>query len=373
MVPLRCALQYLLRERVRTALILAGLMSAFAASAFIYGVAGHMTYNASHSLRWVVGNADLWIIPASGVELDASTAAITAPGHLPPDLATVLQRHDPDATVRLVQVSKIATPDGPLVCYTLAEPGLLRRNACSADVWARHGAQPFEVACPSVRLVVEGVDETLPPRSIANFGNEIQGPPSWITVTTSHPERWLRLPADFPVAVRDTPHLDDRSKNDPRPVMMSLTRSRTRFNPYSFDTRFAALVMNRSLNARLGTFARLVLALGCVIAVSSSLFGLREKSTLIAVLAAEGITGQIVVILLFESAILVGSAWLLGSLAAFAILDVAVFPNAEPASLLQGIALSAVFVPATVLAATLVSVARLLNVEPARLVKRAFA
>ena len=370
---LRCALQYLIREKVRTLLVVLGLASAFGAATFMYGAAGQVAHEATRSLRWVINDADLWLVPPSGLHLDPVTGAIVCDSRLPDTEMGLVASIDSDSTIRAFRVSKLDEPQiGSLVVYLRLEPGRARSAVCSPDVWALHERKAFAVKVDGRELNVTGEDNSLPPRVIAGFVPELTGPPSWLTIKTKNPGTWIRPRSVPPYIIRDTPAFNAIA-SDSRPVLYPITTSAGRFNAFSFDARFDALIMNSRLKSALGLFARLVLAFGSIVAVTSSLFGLREKSALIAVLTAHGITSEMIGILLAESGMLIIVSWMLGTALAVAVLTLVAFPNSEVAALMEGIAITTVFIPSLVLGATLVAVARLLSIPPARLVKGAFA
>jgi putative ABC transport system permease protein len=345
----------------RMVLTTLGLALSFGAVAYAYGVAIRLDEASTRVLREIVGGGKLWVVPAGGVVADPQTGGILPVGALDPEAMTTLRAAGGAMRWAAVRAEKVMLAGAPAVVYAderLSGPGLV--------VGPRQGAGGVSVEPGSTldvngtRLPVRLVREDLPP-GIAFTALDIEseslgssGGVSWlISASESSDELAPNLAHDSRFEFRSTP--SGATSPNARALVVATSASGARFDPYTFRTRFSALVVNRALVKSFGWAARFVFGLGLLLTVSSSLVGVAERRDELAWFTVKGFLPSFTLLLLVESTLLGFLSFVLGTALALVLLALRVTSDAGWSFVLSGaIASSAAYAPLVILLGALV-------------------
>lgn len=148
-----------------------------------------------------------------------------------------------------------------------------------------------------------------------------------------------------------------------------VTVNTDRFGVYTFTQQFEAVQVNEVAASVLGVVGRVTLALGFFSVLSSLLISIDERRREFGILAAVGITDDVLYLFLVESALLIGVGLLGGILfggAMFAVLMPGIF---AVGTVLQAVALVSVYFPIMLIAGALIPAWRLLQRSPLELLR----
>jgi ABC-type antimicrobial peptide transport system permease subunit len=192
---------------------------------------------------------------------------------------------------------------------------------------------------------------------------------------------WLNVKADDPRAVAEelrgvglTVTGDpSRTRADAgAPALAYLvSRSSGRFAAYSFTTGFEAVQVNKVTASVLGVVGRVTLALGFLSVVASLLISIEERRHEFGILAAVGITDDVLYLFLVESAMIICTGLVLGLVAGaglFALLLPSLF---EIGTVLKAVGLVSVYFPIMLIFGALIPAHRLLQRTPLELLRGA--
>ena len=148
-----------------------------------------------------------------------------------------------------------------------------------------------------------------------------------------------------------------------------VTVNTDRFGVYTFTQQFEAVQVNEVAASVLGVVGRVTLALGFFSVLSSLLISIDERRREFGILAAVGITDDVLYLFLVESALLIGVGLLGGVLFGglmFALLMPGIF---AVGTVLQAVALVSVYFPIMLIAGALIPAWRLLQRSPLELLR----
>jgi hypothetical protein len=250
-----------------------------------------------------------------------------------PSVADAVKKTDGASIITRVAVG-ITEMDGRTVVLYATDANDGTSLLVSTQIWRSLG-EKRAVTVGGIATTVVGVDARLPANAVSGSFD------LWVpAIDSSRRANWLLVVTDRPrlvsdalarmigASVTDSPN-DIVSKANTRGVsVFLLNASLSRFDPFSFRTKFSSLVLNAAMSTIFGWVARFVFLAGIVLAITSALIGVRERRDEIGLLAALGLQAGVTTLLLFESVIICGLSFILGSIVAMIVLA-GVLPQAQ--------------------------------------------
>jgi len=145
----------------------------------------------------------------------------------------------------------------------------------------------------------------------------------------------------------------------------------SRFDVFSFKAKFGASVLNKATSTIFGQIARITLLLGFFLAISSALMTIEERRVEFGILAAVGITDDVLYLFLAESGIVFLAGFLGGVLfggLAYGLFLPALF---DANALLKSVLIVSTYLPAMLVMGALIPLNRLLQRSPLELLRQA--
>lgn len=150
-----------------------------------------------------------------------------------------------------------------------------------------------------------------------------------------------------------------------------VTASADRFAVYSFAQQFESVQVNEVAASVLGVVGRVTLALGFLSVLTSLLISIDERRREFGILAAVGITDDVLYLFLTEAAMLI-AVGLIAGVAFGALLFAVLLPSLfAVGTVLQAVALVSVYFPIMMIAGALIPAWRLLQKSPLELLRTA--
>lgn len=360
-----------LRRPRRFVLTCLGLAASFAAVFFAYGVSGWADAQSSRALAAVAGDANVWVVAGQMPELDPATGTVQPRAALPAQTVDALLALGGQAALQRGAAVRVKLGDKPAVLYADEREhgaGL----AVASDLWRAFGGHPTNASIGARTVFVASERASLPAGvAVAPFevGESLESPlpTAWLTSRQPRPREWCRRAGELPgLAVRDA--LGDVP--GARGVALLLDGSLSRFDPFSFRTKFSALTLEASMGTVFGLAARAVFLLGVGLAVSSAVMSLWERGPELAVFAVNGLQSSVTVLLLLEALLVNGLATVAGGVIAAVLLGACLPSLAEPAILGHALGIGIAYVVVLVVITTLVPAQLVAARHPGRLVRR---
>ena len=314
---------YFREQRTRVLLTVSGLSLALASVFVAYGVAAWVDQTSSKALSFVIRGGSLWIIPAEGVRLEPTLGAIVSLGKLPSNVGGIVTAADRAAVVRRIAVGKVRINDMPAVLYA-TDAQLGSSILVSTEMWQSMGRKSINVTLQGRSALVVGSDVTLPASAISGsfeiWANSIDETltPSWILVESARPRLVAEaLSTKLGAHITDSPNDIIQADATPRPLTaFLLNASLSRFDPFSFRTKFSSLMLSATMSTVFGWVARLVFLVGLGLSITSTVIGVQEKRHEVSLFAALGHQTGFTTLLLAESVIVSALSFAVGSMAA---------------------------------------------------------
>lgn len=286
------------RQKLRTAMTVGSLALSVGAVVFVYSLSVAFESSGSQAIESVIGKADIWVVPAKGVEVNRKDESIDAIGSLPSGI---------EAEVRSL----------PAVTAVTAVTG--------------SGAGTLQVTTSNPKLTADAMKS------------------KGLTVT-SDPAR--------STATGDAPAL-----------AYLITASEDRFGVYTFSQQFEAVQVNEVASSVLGVVGRVTLALGFLAVLTSLLISIDERRREFGILAAVGITDDVLYLFLVESGLLIAMGLVVGVIfggGMFALLLPSIFSLGTVG---KAVALVSVYFPIMLILGALIPAWRLLQKSPLELLR----
>ena len=354
----RFALANVRRRPARFALSVIGIALAIACVTVVRTISASFAITGADSVTDVLGDAQLWAIPAAGVHFDQGAGALVADGSAP------ALRLPPGwrAERTLSGVTEVA---GQTVSLRGSDQIPSGTAVLSANLANRLGvADGDEVTVGDARLGVHvtGTGESLAvPTAAAQSVVDDHG---WWTVYAPDGQeskrdlgQTLSASSDLPV----TADLAMRPDVGGRGLIYDTVGGS---GPLSFEQKFSALFSGKVTSSALGLISTIGLGLGFVIAVSSFLAAVAERRREFGIMSSIGLADEVLYFFLVESAVVFLAAYLIGVVAAGVAVALVIPSIASLGAWLQGAALTAMFLPAMAIVGALVPVHRLLQQRP---------
>jgi|GEM_PF-1631871 len=286
------------RQKLRTAMTIGSLALSVGAVVFVYSLSVAFESSGSNAIESAIGKADIWIVPAQGVEVNRQEERIDALGKLPAGIEA--------------EAEKL--------------PGVT-----------------------GVEAVTGNGEGTL-------------------RITTSEPKSTAAALTAQDFTVTSDPARTEAAAGAPALAYL-ITSNSDRFGVYSFAQQFESVQVNEVASSVLGVVGRVTLALGFLSVLTSLLISIDERRREFGILAAVGITDDVLYLFLVESGLLIAMGLIAGVAfggGMFAILlpDVFAFGTVGKA-----VALVSVYFPIMLILGALIPAWRLLQKSPLELLR----
>ncbi|WP_185976167.1 FtsX-like permease family protein [Mycolicibacterium sp. 018/SC-01/001] len=358
---IRFALANIRRRPERFVLSVLGIALAIACVTVVRTVSASFAMTGEDSVTDVLNGGALWVVPAAGVHYDPDVEALVANGPAPvidiPSGWTATRTLSGVTDVAGHPVSLRGSTDVADGQAAVA-PGAAQRLGLADGDRVTIGGQSLQVRVggggQSV-AVSEGLAETI----VGQQG-------WWVVSAPAGSEKRRDLAQTFGAEVGLPATADPSVQPDPqgRGLIYDTVGGN---GPLTFEQKFSALFSGKVTGSTLGLISTIGLVLGFVIAVSSFLASVAERRREFGIMSSIGLADEVLYFFLVESAVVFVAAYVLG-IAAAGIAVALVIPGiATVTAWLQGIAMTAMFLPAMAIVGALVPVHRLLQQRPVEL------
>lgn len=354
----RFALANIRRRPERFILSVLGIALAIACVTIVRTISSSFAITGADAVTDVLGDAQVWAIPAAGVQYDADVQALVAEGAAP----SVVVPDGWRAERTLSGVTDIAGEAVSLRGVDEIPSGQARFGSAVAERLGVSSGDTVTVGGQNLTAAVDGSGQSVWVSSA--LASTIVGDRGWYTVwAPAGQEKRRDLGATFGAA-SDLPATYDPSVvPDPagRGLVYDLVGGS---GPLTFEQNYSALFSGKVTSSTLGLISIIGLVLGFVIALSSFLAAVAERKREFGIMSSIGLADEVLYFFLVESGIVFVVAYLVGVLGAGAAVALTIPSIATPTAWLQAAAMVAAFLPAMAIVGALVPVHRLLQQRP---------
>ncbi|KMO68420.1 ABC transporter permease [Mycolicibacterium obuense] len=361
MCLIRFALANIRRRPERFILSVLGIALAIACVTVVRTVSASFAITGQDSVTDVLDGGALWVVPAAGVHYDPDVEALVADGPAP----------DIDVPVgwpAIRTLSGVTEVSGQPVSLRGRDDIATGEAAVATGAAERLGLADGDrvtIGGQALQVRVRGVGESIVvPTSVAE---SVVGQSGWWIVSApagSEKRRDLAQTFAAEVGLPATPDPSVRPDPQGRGLVYDTVGGS---GPLTFEQKFSALFSGKVTGSTLGLISTIGLALGFVIAVSSFLASVTERRREFGIMSSIGLADEVLYFFLVESAIVFLAAYLVGITAAGIAVALVIPGIATVTAWLQGIAMTAMFLPAMAIVGALVPVHRLLQHRPVEL------
>lgn len=335
-----------------------GIALAIACVTVVRTISASFAITGEDSVTDVLGDAQLWVVPASGVHYDPDAQALIADGPAP----TFSPPQEWTATRTL---SGTTTLDGSLVSLRGADAVAAGRAVVGAGVADRLGIAPgatVDIGGQPLTVEISGSGQSITvPTSLAY---SLVGENGWWTVAAPAGEEHRRdLAGEFGTAT-GLPATSDPSVQPDATGPGLIYDTVGGSGPLTFEQKFSALFSGKVTSSTLGVISTIGLILGFVIAVSSFLAAVAERKREFGIMSSIGLADEVLYFFLVESGITFLTAYLVGVLGAGVAVALVIPEIATLTAWGQAAGMVAAFIPAMAIVGALVPVHRLLQQRP---------
>jgi ABC-type antimicrobial peptide transport system permease subunit len=357
----RFALANIRRRPERFVLSVLGIALAIACVTVVRTISASFAITGADSVSDVLSGAQLWAVPAAGVQYNSDAQALVAAGAAPafaaPDGWTATRTLSGLTQIDGHTVSLRGNDETPAGQAVLGEPLAERLNLAPGD--------RVVVGGQSLVADVAGSGQSITVAS--RLAQTVVGGNGWWLIFAPPGDEKRR---DLGQAFANSVGLDSTSDPSvsPNPNGRGLIYDTVGGSgPLTFDQKFSALFSGKVTSSTLGLISITGLGLGFVIAVSSFLAAVQERRREFGIMSSIGLADEVLYFFLVESAIVFIAAYLVG-IAGAGIAVALVIPGiATPTAWLQAAGMVAAFLPAMAIVGALVPVHRLLQQRPVAL------
>ena len=361
MCLIRFALANIRRRPERFILSVLGIALAIACVTVVRTVSASFAITGQDSVTDVLDGGALWVVPAAGVHYDPDVEALVADGPAP----------DIDVPVgwpAIRTLSGVTEVSGQPVSLRGRDDIATGEAAVATGAAERLGLADGDrvtIGGQALQVRVRGVGESIVvPTSVAE---SVVGQSGWWIVSApagSEKRRDLAQTFAAEVGLPATPDPSVRPDPQGRGLVYDTVGGS---GPLTFEQKFSALFSGKVTGSTLGLISTIGLALGFVIAVSSFLASVTERRREFGIMSSIGLADEVLYFVLVESAIVFLAAYLVGITGAGIAVALVIPGIATVTAWLQGIAMTAMFLPAMAIVGALVPVHRLLQHRPVEL------
>lgn len=359
MCLIRFALANIRRRPERFVLSVLGIALAIACVTVVRTIAASFAITGEDSVTDVIGDAQLWVVPAAGVHYDNEARTLVADGPAP-DITGIpagwAATRTPSGTTTIDGVPvAIRGSDAVAAGHVTVGQSLAARLGVGAGDRLTIGGQSL-----SVDIVGSGQSATVP----NDLARSLVGENGWWTVTAPAGERARRDLAQVFGAATGLPATTDPSVQPVAGGPGLIYDTVGGVGPLSFAQNFSALFAGKVTGSTLGLISTIGLILGFVIAVSSFLAAVSERKREFGIMSSIGLADEVLYFFLVESAIVFVVAYVVGVLGAGAAVALVIPGIATVTAWAQAAGMVAAFIPAMAIVGALIPVHRLLQQRP---------
>jgi putative ABC transport system permease protein len=357
----RFALANVRRRPERFVLSVLGIALAIGCVVIVRTISSSFAITGADSVTDVLGGAQLWAVPAAGVQYDPDAQALIAKGPAPDFVV-------PDGWRATRTLSGVTKVNGTTVSLRGSDETPSGQAVLGSALAARLGVADGEsVAIGGQSLTVEISGSGQSAVVSTALASSLVGENGWWTIFAPPGQEESRaLGATFGAAV-GLPETSDPSVAPDRDGAGLIYDTVSGSGPLTFDQKFSALFSGKVTSSTLGLISTIGLALGFVIAVSSFLAAVQERKREFGIMSSIGLADEVLYFFLVESGIIFVVAYLVGVLGAGAAVALVIPGIATPVAWLQAAGMVAAFLPAMAIVGALVPVHRLLQQRPVEL------
>ncbi|MCV7279600.1 ABC transporter permease [Mycolicibacterium flavescens] len=357
----RFALANIRRRPERFLLSVIGIALAIACVTVVRTISASFAITGADSVTDVLGDAQLWAVPAAGAHYDSDARALVADGPAP-DLGV------PDGWTAVRTLSGLTDLAGQRIALRGNETVQPGEAVFGSAVAGRVGVRPGQTVTIGGRTLTVRVDGAGQSVTVAEpVAAAVVGTNGWWTVWAPPGDEKRRdLAQTFAAATGLASTADPAQQPDPhgRGLIYDTVGGA---GPLTFEQKFSALFSGKVTSSTLGLISTVGLGLGFVIAVSSFLAAVHERRREFGIMSSIGLADEVLYFFLVESAIVFIAAYAVGVLGAGAAVALVIPGIATPTAWLQAAAMVAAFLPAMAIVGALVPVHRLLQQRPVTL------
>ncbi|MEW5812822.1 MAG: ABC transporter permease [Actinomycetota bacterium] len=361
MCLVRFALANIRRRPERFVLSVLGIALAIACVTVVRTVSASFAITGQDSVTDVLAGGALWVVPAAGVHYDPDVEALVADGPAP-DIAIPAGWA---GTKTLSGVADVAGRSVSLRGRDDVAPGEAQVGSGLVQRLGLTDGGTVTVGEHTLQVRLSGTGESITVRS--DVAESIVGQRGWWVVSgpaDSEKRRDLAQALAADVGLPATPDPSVRPDPQGRGLIYDTVGGS---GPLTFEQKFSALFSGQVTGSTLGLISTIGLGLGFVIAVSSFLASVTERRREFGIMSSIGLADEVLYFFLVESAIVFAAAYLVGITAAGIAVALVLPGIATLTAWLQGIAMTAMFLPAMAIVGALVPVHRLLQQRPVAL------
>jgi ABC-type antimicrobial peptide transport system permease subunit len=356
---IRFALANIRRRPERFVLSVVGIALAIACVTIVRTISASFAITGADAVTDVLGDAQLWVVPAAGVHYDADAQALVADGA--PPVFTV-----PPGWSATRTPAGVTDIDGTTVSLRGDD------EIPSGQVTLGSGLADRLGVAPGDQLVVAGDNLTV---AVAPGGGQsayvaiaraqaVVGDDAWWTVHAPEGQEKRRDMAQVFGTAVDLPSTTDPAVA-PDPNGAGLIYDTVGGSgPLNFEQMYSALFSGKVTSSTLGLISTIGLVLGFIIALSSFLAVVAERKREFGIMSSIGLADEVLYFFLVESAIVFVVAYIVGVVGAGVAVALVIPGIATPIAWAQAAAMVAAFLPAMAIVGALVPVHRLLQQKP---------
>jgi putative ABC transport system permease protein len=359
MCLVRFAFANIRRRPERFVLSVLGIALALACVCVVRTISSSFAITGADSVTDVIGEAQLWAVPAAGVHFDQASQALIADGAAP-DITI-----PPGGWRGVRTISGVTEINGNSVSLhgideiqsgqaTLGSALAQRLNVKAGDAITIGGQQ--------VTVAVDGTGQSATVSSA--LAQSVVGDKGWWTIYAPAGEEKQRdIAAVFGSAV-GLPATADPTVKPEAGGQGLIYDTVGGSGPLSFDQKYSAIFSGAVTSSTLGVISIIGLVLGFIIAVSSFLAAVQERKREFGIMSSIGLADEVLYFFLVESFIVFVAAYVVGVLGAGVAVWLVIPGIATPTAWLQACGMVLAFVPAMAIVGALVPVHRLLQQRP---------
>lgn len=356
---IRFALANIRRRPERFVLSVVGIALAIACVTIVRTISASFAITGADAVTDVLGDAQLWVVPAEGVHYDSAAQALVASGAAPTFTA-------PPGWTATWTPSGVTDIGGETVSLRGSDEIPSNQVTLGSQLAERLGRGPGD------QIVLAG--DTLTVAVAPGAGQSayvstaraqaVVGDRAWWTVHAPKGQEKRRDLAQVFGAAVDLPSTADPAVT-PDPHGAGLIYDTVGGSgPLNFEQMYSALFSGKITSSTLGLISTIGLILGFVIALSSFLAAVAERKREFGIMSSIGLADEVLYFFLVESAIVFIVAYVVGVAGAGAAVALVIPDIATPIAWAQAAAMVAAFLPAMAIVGALVPVHRLLQQRP---------
>jgi hypothetical protein len=335
-----------------------GIALAIACVTVVRTISASFAITGEDSVNDVLGDTQLWVVPAGGVHYDAEARALIADGPAPTISA-------PLGWTATRTLSGTTTVDGATVSLRGSDTVAAGLAVVGAGVADRLGIAPgasLDIGGQQLTAEMSGNGQSI--TVTTSLAGSLVGDDGWWTVASPPGDEHRRdLAREFGTAT-GLPATADPSVQPDATGTGLIYDTVGGTGPLTFEQKFSALFSGKVTSSTLGVISTIGLILGFVIAVSSFLAAVAERKREFGIMSSIGLADEVLYFFLVESVITFLTAYLVGVLGAGIAVAVVIPEIATLTAWGQAAGMVAAFIPAMAIVGALVPVHRLLQERP---------